>query len=287
MLITAAGKIGAGKSALTAMLADVLDTQAIYEPIEDNPLLEKFYEDKDTYGFVFQIDMISRRFELIQQALLQNNSVLDRSILEDSIFLDQLYLENHVNKFEHNAYHKLLDRMMKELDELPKKRPDLLVYIDVPFEKEIERINKRAREFEKVSEGTELWDYFSMHSKMYDQWIKDFNECPVITIDAMKYDYVENEADRIEVLEDIVAKLVTIGSLSFKEATLAYCKINNAAPTIVAITLYNKIQKLLDGKYEYHNLANLYDLDIQTIDSLQELIRKENEGNKCSITSNT
>lgn len=277
MLITAAGKIGAGKSTITKLLSDVLETKAIYEPIEENPLLEKFYEDRGKYGFVFQIDMISRRFELIQQALMKDNSVLDRSILEDSIFLDQLHYEGYVNDFEWEAYHKLLDRMMKELACLPKKLPDLLVYIDVDFETEIEHINKRAREFEKVNKGDELYEYFKLHSQFYDEWIENFDLTPVIRIDAKQYDFANNKEDQQEVLAQIVAKLVEIRALTFNEAVLAYCNIYEAQPKDVAIKLYNKVQTLMNGMLEYHNLALLYDEKLDTVEKLKKRIKNQNK----------
>lgn len=274
MLLTAAGKIGAGKSSITKLLSEVLGTKAIYEPVEENPLLEKFYEDRGKYGFVFQIDMISRRFNLIREALIHDNAILDRSILEDSIFLNQLFLEGHVNKYEHEAYHKLLNNMLKELSMMPKKLPDLLIYIDIPFDQEIERINERAREFEKVEKGTELYEYFKLHSKMYDEWIENFDLTPVIKIDATKYDFVKNEYDRKEVLANIVAKMVQIKCLSFNEAVIAYCKIYNDKPKDVAIKLYNKVQSLLDGALEYHNLSLIYDEGLDTVEKLENYVKQ-------------
>lgn len=274
MLLTAAGKIGAGKSSITKLLSEVLGTKAIYEPVEENPLLEKFYEDRGKYGFVFQIDMISHRFNLIREALIHDNAILDRSILEDSIFLNQLFLEGHVNKYEHEAYHKLLDNMLKELSMMPKKLPDLLIYIDIPFEQEIERINERAREFEKVEKGTELYEYFKLHSKMYDEWIEKFDLTPVIKIDATKYDFVKNEYDRKEVLANIVSKMVQIKCLSFNEAVMAYCKIYDAQPKEVAIKLYNRVQSLLDGALEYHNLSLIYDEGLDTIEKLESYVKQ-------------
>lgn len=280
MLLTAAGKIGAGKSSITKLLAEVLGTKAIYEPVEENPLLEKFYEDRGKYGFVFQIDMISRRFDLIREALIYDNAVLDRSILEDSIFLNQLFLEGYVNKYEHEAYHKLLDNMLKELSMMPKKLPDLLIYIDIPFEQEIERINERAREFEKVEEGTELYEYFKLHSKMYDEWIENFNLTPVIKIDATKYDFVKNEDDRKEVLADIIAKMVQVECLPFDEAVLAYCKIYDKTPYDVAIKAYNKVQILMNGQLEYHNLSSIYDENLDTFEKLDKWIKMNKRINR-------
>lgn len=115
MLITLSGPIGVGKSSMTKLLSELLETKAVYEPVEDNPLLEKFYADKKKYGFLFQIDMLSKRFELIQEAMSVKNGILDRSIYEDSIFLKQLYDEGSVDKLELEVYTKLLNRMLKEL----------------------------------------------------------------------------------------------------------------------------------------------------------------------------
>lgn len=55
MIITLAGVIGVGKSSMTRLLSELLETKAVYEPVEENPLLEKFYADKKKYGFYFKL----------------------------------------------------------------------------------------------------------------------------------------------------------------------------------------------------------------------------------------
>ena len=55
MLITLAGVIGVGKSSMTRLLSELLETKAVYEPVEDNPLLEKFYADKKSMVFYFKL----------------------------------------------------------------------------------------------------------------------------------------------------------------------------------------------------------------------------------------
>lgn len=51
MLITLAGVIGVGKSSMTRLLSELLETKAVYEPVEENHLLEKFYADKKKVWF--------------------------------------------------------------------------------------------------------------------------------------------------------------------------------------------------------------------------------------------
>ena len=217
MLITLAGVIGVGKSSMTDILSKILDTKAVYEPVEDNPLLELFYQDKKKYGFLFQIDMISKRFEMIQEAQSVNNGVLDRSIYEDKIFLHQLHQEGNVSDLELQIYNNLLDRMLKELKGLPKKSPDLMIVLNCTFEEEIKRINKRARAFEKVHEGSELYEYFKLHHENYQKWIQEDLDFPKLVIDVTDKDFVNNQRDRYDILSEIMYKLCEVGAISFKE----------------------------------------------------------------------
>ena len=55
MLITLAGVIGVGKSSMTRLLSELLETKAVYEPVEENHLLEKFYADKKSMVFYFKL----------------------------------------------------------------------------------------------------------------------------------------------------------------------------------------------------------------------------------------
>lgn len=219
MLITLAGVIGVGKSSMTELLSELLETKAVYEPVEDNPLLEKFYADKKKYGFLFQIDMLSKRFELIQEAMSVKNGILDRSIYEDSIFLKQLYDEGSVNELELEVYTKLLNRMLKELEPLPKKSPDLMIVLNCSFDEEIKRINKRAREFEKVEPGTELYEYFRKHHTNYQCWMDKDLGFPKLIIDTTYIDYVNNQEHRRKVLMVILDELFNVGAISGEEHT--------------------------------------------------------------------
>lgn len=262
MLIALAGVIGVGKSSLTKILAELLDTKAVYEPVEENPLLKKFYEDKSEYGFLFQIDMLSKRFEMIQEAMSVNNGILDRSIYEDSIFLDQLVQEGHVNKLQQEVYHTLLNRMLKELKPLPKKSPDLMIVLNCSFEEEIKRINSRAREFEKVEKGSELYEYFKLHHENYQKWIEKDLGFPKLVIDVTNLDFVNITIDRIYVLTQILEHLYWSGALSAVETVKKLVKVyglrwGKTHGKHFALTLYNNSE----GKMPFHELSQFTDND--------------------------
>lgn len=159
-VIVLAGTIGAGKSSLTKMLAEELGAEAFYESVEDNQVLPLFYQDPQKYAFLLQIYFLNKRFEAIKRALLHNDNVLDRSIYEDSLLFHLNADLGRATAIEVEVYDSLLKHMLKEIESLTfKQRPDLLVHVSVSFEKMLERIQKRGREFEQLEYDSSLYDY--------------------------------------------------------------------------------------------------------------------------------
>ena len=225
-MIVIEAPIGGGKSNLTELLSNVLSSDAIFEPIADNELLEKFYEDKEKYGFMFQVSMVSKRFDLIKKALVERNSILDRSIYGDRVFVDLLVKRGEMEQVEANVYYDLLETMLEELEYIPSKTPDLMAYIDLPLDLELERIQSRGRDFEQIEGDPGLLEYYTQHNEIYNGWFRKFDLCPKIVIDATKYDFVNNEQDKKDVLSFIVAELYRVKAVTFKELQLAYGKIH-------------------------------------------------------------
>ncbi|EEI23403.1 hypothetical protein C5L34_001617 [Lentilactobacillus hilgardii] len=146
MVIITAGMIGVGKTTLTGKIAAHLGTKAFFEPVGDNPVLPLYYSNPKQYGFLLQIYFLNKRFSMIKKALSDDNNVLDRSIYEDALFTRENNADGNISDTELSVYLKLLDNMMTELNQLPKKAPDLLVYADSDFDTIKYRIKKRGRD---------------------------------------------------------------------------------------------------------------------------------------------
>ncbi len=210
-VLVLAGTIGAGKSSLTEMLAEELKTQAFYESVDDNKVLPLFYENPQKYAFLLQIYFLNKRFDSIKRALSDNNNVLDRSIYEDSLLFHLNADLGRADETEVEVYDDLLNNMLEEIDSLSfKKRPDLLIHVKVSFDKMLERIKKRGRQFEQLEYDPSLYDYYKELNSRYDTWFEDFDICPKIQIDGDKYDFVEDEQSKIHVLQQIKEKLKDI-----------------------------------------------------------------------------
>ena len=187
-VIVLAGTIGAGKSSLTALIANRLGSE-----VDDNEVLPLFYAEPEKYAFLLQIYFLNKRFDSIKQALTHENNVLDRSIYEDSLLFHLNADLGRANETEVKVYDDLLQNMLQELPYAAhKKRPDLLVHIRISFPKMLERIKKRGRPYEQIETDPTLYDYYQMLNERYDQWYEDYDESPKIQIDGDKYDFVED-----------------------------------------------------------------------------------------------
>ncbi|MDU3484497.1 MAG: deoxynucleoside kinase [Enterococcus faecalis] len=192
-VIVLAGTIGAGKSSLTALIANRLGSEAFYESVDDNEVLPLFYAEPEKYAFLLQIYFLNKRFDSIKQALTHENNVLDRSIYEDSLLFHLNADLGRANETEVKVYDDLLQNMLQELPYAAhKKRPDLLVHIRISFPKMLERIKKRGRPYEQIETDPTLYDYYQMLNERYVQWYEDYDESPKIQIDGDKYDFVED-----------------------------------------------------------------------------------------------
>ena len=209
--------IGAGKSSLAKLLGEHLGSEVFYESVENNPILPLFYTASDEeiqkyrYPFLLQLYFLNTRFQSIKKALVHKNNVLDRSIYEDWYFAKVNRDLGRISELEFQIYEDLLNNMLEELEELPKKAPDLMVYLTGSFETILKRIQDRGRGYEM---DQSLVEYYRVLWEGYDDWIQTkYHASEVITIDIDKYDYVNNPEDAQFVLTLITNKLKEIGNI--------------------------------------------------------------------------
>lgn len=216
-MIIIEGAIGAGKTELVKILSEKMNTKAYYEPVGNNPILPRFYEDQKRWSFPLQIYFLNKRFRMVKKALTERNSLLDRAIYCDSVLAKNVYDNGNMSKEEYQLYLDLLANMMDETAYLPKKHPDLIIYIKVSNKTELERIKKRGRPFEQVKSHPDLKSYYSSLQGLYDKWAQSWSLSPLITIDGDKFDFVGNKDHQKIVLRKIFDELFNLQCLSTEE----------------------------------------------------------------------
>ena len=211
MLLVVGGMIGLGKSSVAKILGEHFNSEVFYELVDDNPLLPLFYSESEEeiqrkrYPFLLQLYFLNTRFKSIKEALVNDNNVLDRSIYEDWYFAKKNMELGRISELEMNIYENLLSNMMEELESLPKKAPDIMIYLKGSFETVINRINLRGREFE-IDDS--LREYYHFLWEGYDNWVNNhYNASEVLVIDMNVMDVVNNEEDKKKLIEMVENKL--------------------------------------------------------------------------------
>lgn len=211
MLLVVGGMIGLGKSSVAKILGEHFQSDVFYESVDDNPLLPLFYNESEEeiqrkrYPFLLQLYFLNTRFKSIKEALVNDNNVLDRSIYEDWYFAKKNMELGRISQLEMDIYENLLNNMMEELESLPKKAPDIMIYLKGSFETVMNRIKLRGRDFE-VDDS--LKEYYHFLWKDYDNWVKNhYKASEVLVIDMNVMDVVNNEDDKIKLIQMVEEKL--------------------------------------------------------------------------------
>lgn len=187
-MLVLAGMVASGKSTLSNRLAEHYNSKLFLEPVDDNPILPLYYNDMKRYGFLLQVYFLNKRFDIIKKAMGEENAILDRSIYEDELF-SSINLElGNMTEIEFLTYKDLLDNMMEEVDERNKKVPELLIYLDINFDKFLSNLKKRGREYEQIDLNTEKGKkdlaYFKLLHSKYEDWFKNYDKSPKIRINV-------------------------------------------------------------------------------------------------------
>jgi deoxyadenosine/deoxycytidine kinase len=217
--IVIGGMIGLGKTSVADTLNAHFKTKGIeskvfYETVDDNPILPLYYEltpeelDARRIPFLLQLFFLNKRFKTVKECINWREpiyTIQDRSIYEDWYFAYVNKNLGRISDLEFKIYEDLVDNMMEELNELPKKAPDLMVYLKGSFDTVIDRIMARGRSFEI---NPELKEYYFEVWKGYDEWVlNQYAASEVLVIDMDHTDVVKSKADAIKVSNAVEEKL--------------------------------------------------------------------------------
>ncbi len=181
--IAVAGNIGVGKSTLVKLLSENLNWTPFYEPVSENPYLEDFYADMQSWGFHSQIYFLMRRLRIHRKLMDMEGSVVqDRSVYEDAeIFAHNLFLQDAISERDYATYHELYQVLVEFLPP-----PDLVIYLRASVGTLIDRITMRDRTYERTISA----EYLSDLNELYENWVENFELCPVLTVPCDNLDYV-------------------------------------------------------------------------------------------------
>lgn len=196
--IAVEGPIGAGKTTLATMLSKEFQLPLVKEIVEENPFLDKFYEDMEQWSFQLEMFFLCNRFKQLESieenyVKKQQPIVTDYHVYKNMIFAERTLSKKHMDKYR-KIYHLLTD-------DLPK--PNAMIYIKASLPTLLDRIKMRGRSFEEDIDPAYLKTLIEDYELAIEHLKQTDPGLPIITIEGDHTDFVSSQQDYQQIVQNI------------------------------------------------------------------------------------
>ena len=136
--IAVEGPIGVGKTSLSKRLAESFNYELLLEKSDENPFLERFYEEPKQHALSTQLFFHLQRAQQLQE-LRQEDMFQPLHIADWLIDKDRLFAKENLDSDEYALYVNVFKHLTVDAP-----IPNLVIYLQAPTEILIDRILKRG-----------------------------------------------------------------------------------------------------------------------------------------------
>lgn len=191
--IVVEGPIGVGKTSLAQRLAEHLGADILLEKPQENPFLERFYQDPQRHAMSTQLFFLFQRINEVrdqaQMDLFNTRTVSDYLFDKDALFA-RLNLSDDEFKLYQNIYQSLAPQA---------PTPDLVIYLQASTDTLVERVHRRGHDYERLVKD----DYLARLSDSYREFFHQYEDAPLMMVNSENLNFVDNDADFKLLLERI------------------------------------------------------------------------------------
>ncbi len=192
------GPIGVGKTTLARRLAASFGCERLLEDPDDNPFLERFYQNPRRAALPAQLHFLLQRTRRIQ-SLRQTDLFQPVQVADFLMEKDRLFAELTLDPEELRLYEQVYEHLTLDVP-----RPDLVLYLQAPVEVLRARIARRGVPCEQfIGRG-----YLEQLVEAYTRFFYYYDESPLLIVNAAEIDLAGNDEDYRMLLE----RLRTIGN---------------------------------------------------------------------------
>ena len=189
------GPIGVGKTTLANKIATTFNYDAFLEQPAENPFLKNFYRNPSQSALANQLFFLFQRMQQIQD--LKQRSLFETVRVADFLIeKDRLFAEVTLSNEEMDLYDKVYDHIT-----LDAPTPDLVIYLQAPIDVLKERITKRGN----INEQYLTLEYLEKLNDAYSRFFLDYNDAPLLIINAADINLESNESDYESLITTIMS----------------------------------------------------------------------------------
>ena len=183
--IAVEGPIGVGKTSLTKRLAETFNYEALLEKSDENPFLDRFYENSRQHALSTQLFFLFQRAQQIQD-LRQEDLFEPVRVADFLIEKDQLFAQQNLDADEYELYLKVYKHLIVD-----SPIPDMVIYLQAPTVILLDRIKKRGIKAEQFIE----LGYLENLNHAYTEFFHYYNSSPLLIVNSAEIDLVNNDED--------------------------------------------------------------------------------------------
>jgi deoxyadenosine/deoxycytidine kinase len=191
--IVVEGPIGVGKTSLASRLASSFDADLILEHSEDNPFLEDFYRSGRRTALPAQLHFLFQRTRQLE-TLHQSDLFSPVRIADFHVLKDRLFAELNLDRDELALYEQIYGKL-----EFDVPTPDLVIYLQASVDALMSRIAGRGLEYERLMDRA----YVESVAEAYAKFFYDYDESPLLIVNASTIDPVRNDVDYEALYEQV------------------------------------------------------------------------------------
>ena len=192
--IVVEGPIGVGKTSLCRRLADHLGAETLLEQAEDNPFLERFYQNPRHAALPTQLFFLFQRVRQLQDLRQSDMFAAPTRVADFLMEKDRLFAQVTLDDDEFRLYEQVYSSVTLDVPQ-----PDLVIYLQAPVATLMERVNRRGRKVERFIESA----YLEKLSDAYTRYFYYYNDAPLLIVNAADIDLVNSKQDFELLLERI------------------------------------------------------------------------------------
>ena len=183
--IAVEGPIGVGKTSLTKRLAETFNYELLLENAEENPFLDRFYQNPRQHALATQLFFLFQRAQQIAESR-QSDLFEPVRVSDFLIDKDRLFAELNLEKDEYDLYHKVYRHLV-----IDAPKPDLVIYLQAPTEVLLQRIQKRGIPSEQMIES----EYLNQLNRAYTEFFHYYSDSKLLIVNNAEIDLVANDED--------------------------------------------------------------------------------------------